>query len=343
MKKSTLLKVALVSTAMFLFSGAFAQVADSDYAEYDANTTAPTNIDYVTLHTGGTTMGYYALPDAVYHPNYDAAGSWALTSGFVWDWTVPTDPGTAATVTYPVATKPANYVEITYPTAGNYIVNVAEHAPASFGGCVDATPTIMNVTVIDAPTATMSIAPAGWQEITANAAYQICSDQAAQTVTVAFAESAPNVLAGYSFAVAYKVETIDGSDVVTSTPTAWIIGDDFASSSMLKTGNAGTLPSAAFATTTPNFTYTFNTPALTIQSDGTNNSRTKYTYKLVRTGTLAAGVDAATNDFRSAISEKSDYLGSANYYSFTNSEIYFIVNPAPSTGPVYYIPNNFAL
>jgi hypothetical protein len=29
---------------------------------FDASTTAPTNVDYVTLKGGGTTMGYYALP-----------------------------------------------------------------------------------------------------------------------------------------------------------------------------------------------------------------------------------------------------------------------------------------
>lgn len=341
MKKSTF-SALLVAGAMILSLGASAQVVDTDYSEYDNNTTVPTNIDYVTV---GATMGYYALPDPVYHPDYNAAGSWALTAGFTWDWSVPTNPGTAATVTYPVASKPANYVEINYPVVGNYIVNVAEHAPAAMGDCSDGTPTVMNVTVINPPTGDISINPvpvADWKVINANLDYQICSAQAAQTVTVSFNEAVPNTLAAYSFAIAYKVETLDGAGTVTSTPTDWTILEDFTSGSKLKTANVGTLPAAAFATATPAFTFTFNTPALAIVQNGGVDARTRYTYRLVRTGTLAAGVAAATNDFRSAISEKSDYLGTANYINFTNSEVSFMVNPTPSTGPIYHIANNFA-
>ena len=338
MKKSTF-SALLVAGAMILSLGASAQVVDTDYSKYDNNTTAPTNIDYVTV---GATMGYYALPDPVYHPDYNVGGGWALTAGFVWDWTIPTNPG-AAVATYPVGGKPANYVEINYPATGNYVVNVAEHAPAAMGGCSDGTPTVMNVTVINPPTGDISINPgATWQEITANLDYQICSAQAAQAVTVSFNEAVPNTLAAYSFAIAYKVETLDGAGTVTSTPTAWTIVEDFTSASKLKTGNLGTLPAAAFTTATPAFTFTFNTPALAIEQNGSVDARTRYTYRLVRTGTLAAGVAAATNDFRSAISEKSDYLGSANYINFTNSEVSFMVNPSPSTGPIYHIANNFA-
>jgi len=339
MKRSTLLKLALTLVTAFIFVGANAQVENADYEEYDANLTTPTNIDYVTLKTGGTTMGYYALPDPLYHPDYNAAGSWALTAGFVWNWTNPTDPGSPATITYPVGGKPANYVEITYPATGNYVINVTEQASATWGGCVDASATVMNVTVIDPPTGTISINPTGWQVITANVSYQICDDQLAQTITVAFDEDVPNTLGAYSFEIAYKVEEIDGAGTVLATPTAWTILQDYTAASKLKTGNLGLAGlNPAFATVTPAFTLTFDSHALNIS----NSNRTKYTYKLVRTGTLAANVGTATNDFFSAISEKSDYLGGATtYYNFTNNEVYFIVNPAPSTGPIYHIPNTF--
>ncbi len=333
------MRMALLVTAMFMLSGAYAQVVNPDYALYDNNKTSPTNIDYVTLNTGGTTMGYYALPDPLYHPNYNAVGGWALTGGFTWNWTVPTNPGSGASVTYPVSSKPANYVEITYTDTGKYVVNVQEVASPSFGGCAGST-TVMNVTVINPPTATMSINPLGWQEITANVAYQICGDQGAKTITVAFNEAVPNTLGAYSFAIARKVEEIDGAGTVLATPTPWTILEDYTSASKLKTGNLGLAGlNPAFSSVTPAFTLTFDSHALNIS----NNRRTKYTYKLVRTGTLAANVDGASNDFRSAISEKSDYLAtSPTYYAFTNNEVYFIVNPTPVTGPVYYIPNTYA-
>lgn len=346
MKKSTLLKLAFVLMAMFSFTGTFAQVVDGTYVQYDPLAAAPANVDYLTLRTGGTTMGFYALPDPVYHPNYNALGGWALTADFVWDWAVTT--GTA-TVAYPVATKPANYVQITFPSTGNYVVNVKEHAPAAFGGCSDATGKDINLTVIATPTGTMSINPGGsWNAIAANQSYQICSGQLAQTVTVAFNEAVPNTLGAYSFALAYKVETIDGTDAVIDTKTSWTIVQDFTSASKLKTGNIGTATAGynptLFTTATPAFTYTFATDALNILKKGatTTDARTKYTYRVVRTGTLAAGVAAATNDFRSAISEKSDFLATAAYYTFTNNEVSFIVNPSPVTGPIYHISNTYA-
>jgi len=331
MRKSTLLKVAGTLAAVMFSFGVMAQNPAAPYAQYDANLTAPTNVEYVTLKTGGTTLGYYALPDPMYHPTYVASGT--LTTGFVWNWSILP----AMTITKPGA---ANYAEITYTATGNYVVNVAEQASPAFGGCTDGTPTVMNVTVINTPTGTMSIAPGGaWQQIAANTSYQVCGDQAAQTITVAFNEAVPNTLGGYSFAIARKVEEIDGAGTVLATPTAWTILQDYTAGSKLKTGNLGlTGLNPAFATVTPAFTLTFDSHALNIS----NSRRTKYTYKLVRTGTLAADVDAATNDFRSAISAKSDYLGSATYYNFTNNEVYFVVNPAPATGPIYHIPNDYA-
>jgi hypothetical protein len=52
---------------------------------------------------------------------------------------------------------------------------------------------------------------------------------------------------------------------------------------------------------------------------------------------------AAANGIISAISEKSDYIaGVVSTYAFTDSQIVIIVNPAPSTGPIYHIPNSYA-
>jgi len=308
-----------VAVAMFVAGGLFGQVADGDYQVYDANRTAPTNIDYVTLKAAGTTMGYYALPDPYFHPNYDAGNGWALTAGFVWNWTAPSDPGTPPAFNKPGA---ANYVEITYSQAGIYNINVAEESPAAYGGCADASPTVMNVTVIDPPSALFTTA-----DITSG----LCGDQAAQSVAVAITEAIPDALGAFAFAVSEVVENLDAGGTPVgaplSTTTDYV---DFPTSGKANSGTAGMVAA------TPTFTYTFNSSAITVQ----NSMRTRYTYTLLK-ATDAPG--AAAEGIISAISEKSDYIsGTVNTYPFgAKTTTVFVVNPAPATGPIYYIPNNF--
>lgn len=321
MKKSNFFKTVLgVAAAMLISSGVFGQVANADYTQYDANRTAPTNIDYVTLRTGGnTTMGYYALPDPVYHPNYNAGGGWTLNAaGFTWTWTLP---GTVTDVT--PGAMPANYVELQFTVAGNYAITVAETSPAAFGSCADASPTRMNVTVVAPPVATI---------VTADPA-QACGDQVAMAVAMSFTEAIPAGLAGYAFAVSETVENIDlaGTPIgaALSTNPAFV---DYPMSGKLK---APALTGAASP-----YGFTFNTSALTVQ----NGLRTRYTYTALK-ATDAPALAAA--GVISAISEKSDYVaqaGGVDYltYAFTDASIVVIVNPAPATGPIYYIPNNFA-
>src|SRR5512133_676186 len=133
MRKMNFLKAVLgVAFAMLLSVGVQAQVPNADYEQYDADRTNPTNVDYVTLRTGDSTvMGYFALPDPVYHPNYNAAGTWALTANFVWNWTVTP----AMAVAKPGA---ANYAQITFTALGDYDITVAEQAAPAMGSCADA-------------------------------------------------------------------------------------------------------------------------------------------------------------------------------------------------------------
>ena len=316
MKKVNLVRTFLsVAVAMLVTNGTFAQVNDpsGDYVVYDNAAAAPNDVEYVTV---GATMGYFAQPDPIYHPNYNAGGGWALTAGFVWNWTAPTDPGTAPTFNKP---GDANYVEITYPVAGNYEIDVAEQSPAAYGGCADATPTVMNVTAIAAPTAQF-----GTADITSG----LCGDQAAESIELDITESAPDALAAYAFTITETVENIDNLGAVTGTVTATHNVEDFGLAAKANTGTSG------FAGTSPNFTYTFNSAALTVQ----NSERTKYTYTLASTsGVTGTGIV-------SAISQKSDYLaGAVNAQAFgAKTTVVFIVNPAPATGPIYHVPNNYA-
>jgi hypothetical protein len=320
MKKSNFFKTVLgVAAAMLISSGMYAQVANADYTQYDANRTAPTNIDYVTLRTGGsTTMGYYALPDPVFHPNYTAVGLWALTPGFTWAWTLP-----AGVTDVTPGGQPANYVELNFTAAGPYAVTVAETSPAAFGGCADLTPTLMNVLVVAPPVATI---------VTADPA-QACGDQAAMAVAMSFTEAVPSTLAGYAFAVRELVENIDASDAVIG--AALVNNATFVNYPM-----SGKLKAPALTGAASPYGFSFNTSALTVQ----NGLRTRYTYTALKA--TDAPVAAAAGVI-SAISQKSDYVaeaGGADYltYAFTDASIVVIVNPAPATGPIYYIPNNFA-
>ena len=322
MKKQNLLKLALVSIAMMVFTGAWAQNPPAaPYAIYDADELAPTNVDYVTLKTGGTTMGYYALPDPVYHP----AGT--ITADFVWNWTIA-----------PVMTmnKPgdANYVEIVYTATGDYQVTVAEQAPVAFGGCTDGDPTIMNVTVVSPPTFTIS----------APALADICDDQAAQTITVAIVENVPVSMASYGFLVTEEIDEIDETDAVINDGLETDL-HDFTLAAKLKTTSTPALAGAQ-----PNYTWGFNTAALTVN----NSNRTRYIYRFKKANDAPA---AAGEGFVSAISQKSDYItpgiAALNTYAFASGNaqvvisggvatITYIVNPTPSTGPIYHIPNDYA-
>lgn len=334
MKKSNFFKTVLgVAAAMLISSGVFGQTYPATpYGVFNADpangATHDANTDYVTFKTGGTTMGYYALPDPVYSPNYLTTGA---LGGGTWAWTLP--GGVTKSLT--PAVPDANYVELIYAAAGTYDVTVVESAPGGMGGCPGST-TYLHVTVVAAPTGTASINPgATWTEVTPNQVYQICNTQVAQTVTVAFNEAVPNTLASYAFQVTETKEILNAIGGVDATPQAETVIQNFPAAAKLKTGNVGTLPAAIFNTATPNFTYTFETDALAVMLNAGVASRTRYTYKVTRTG------DAAQNGLFSNISQKSDFLGALQYYNFTNQIVSFIVNPAPVTGPIYYIPNAF--
>ena len=207
MKKSNFFKTVLgVAAAMLISTSAFAQpYPASPYGVFNADPANGAlhnqNTDYVTFKTGGTTMGYFALPDPVYNPNYSATG--ALGSGS-WTWTVPVGVNIATPAT------DTNYVELQYTAAGTYDMTVVENAPAAMGGCAGST-TYLHTIVIAAPTGTASINPGAlWTAVTPNQVYQICNTQAAQTVTVAFNEAVPNALASYAFQVTETKELLNG-------------------------------------------------------------------------------------------------------------------------------------
>lgn len=267
MKNYKLNRVLVALIAIFLSVSSFAQVANTNYVEFKPLALAPDSIDYVTLKTGGTTMGYYAKPDAYYHPSYVSPG-WALTTGFTWNWSVLP----AATIAKPAA---LNYATVTFTAVDNYVLKVNEQSPAAFGGCAG-TDTFINVSVINPPTINVSNA-----NILSN-----CGDLAIQSIVFNINEAVPVSLASYTFKYNIKVENLDvANDSVLISNTPFTI-------SKLKDLITG------FGGASPAYTYTFNSPALKV----VNAKRTRYTISLVNDATngITSGI-SRKSDFLAGV------------------------------------------
>lgn len=310
MKKINFLRSVLgVATAMLLTVSAMGQVADGNYTRYDSDLLNPDTVDYVTLKAGGTTMGYYAKPDPVYHPNYTALGAWALTAGFSWDWTILP----AMAIAKPSV---ANYATVTYTATGNYAVTVAEHSPAAFGNCADATPTLMNVTVVAPPSAGFG----GADQLQ-------CGDFASQNIVFDINENVPANWASWAFTIVRIEENINAAGIRIGAVLDSAVVSTY---TLAAKGRAGT---AGFGGAQPAYTFTITAADLTVQ----NSLRTRYRYRaLTPTGATGTGIV-------SAISQKSDFLlaGTVNAYAFTDAVVQYTANPTPATGPIYHVPNNF--
>jgi len=311
------LKIVLTFVLAFTLTGAFAQGLPADYGLISTDG----DVSYVTLDA---TIPFYVTPDANYHPTW-AAFSTNLTAGFVWNFY---DDGSWANGTELTLAVTDNYVEIQANTIGSYPINVKEEAPAAFGGCEDATGQDFTVNVIAKPTATITGAGANnaWTVTTAGHEYYICGDAIAENVTMAITETGvPAALASYAYSVQKRVVNLNnlGAEIgvpVVTTP----VDHTTAAKNATATADGGSevLSSGAM-------------PVV-------GGLRTKYEFTLQK-GTDAP-LAAAAEGIVSAVSHKSDYLtvaggGNITTYPFTGTvTVVYIVNPAPTTGPIYHIP-----
>mgnify|MGYP000865801602 CR=1 FL=1 len=305
MKKQNLLKLALMMVAVFMFAGANAQIL-TDYK----------NVDETVYQTAGKTFRIYVEPDLVYSPSYVAATNSPLGAAALWTWTYPAGLTTGS----PASATPANqnWVEFTNPAVGGpFTLGVVESN--TIGGCAGAA-VARDITIVAAPTAVITTADPA----------QACDNQPAATVAMTFTEAVPAAIAGYAFNVEELVETIDPSDVVIATVRTVADFVEYTTALKLNTGNKLTGAASPYG-------FTFDTAPLTVEA----GNRTRYTYTL-RKATDAPG--AAADGVISAISEKSDYLGGTVLTHGFGAKTTFvaIVNPSPTTGPIFHIPNNFA-
>lgn len=247
MKRSTLLNLALVIMATFMFASANAQIL-TDYSEDEAT---------AMYQTAGRTFRLYVLPDPIYSPSYVAATNSNLGANSEWRFVFSGLTATAPVVSNtPVA---QNWVEFTNPSVGVYTVDVTERN--TLINCEDLTPRTTTINVIAAPSATCATAD--------NTTF--CGDQPAQPIVLNITENVPNTLAAYAFSVEEEVQQIDGSGAPIGAPTVNSTFVNFTLAAKAKSGTAG------FTAATPNFTYTFNSQALAVL--GGNRTRYTYTFK----------------------------------------------------------------
>ena len=319
MKRKNVFKIGLsIVFSMLVTSALFAQVENADYVLYDANETAPTAIDSVTT---GTTTGFYVKPDTYYHPNYNAGGGWTVTANFEWNWSFNGASG-GSSITDADVNDP--YVTITWGAVSGgtpYEVNVYEEAPAAMGGCQGAV-TVLNVEVVAAPTVTFTADNPG---TIIGADLTVCDGDARLADVV---QAALTGIATMQLDWDLEIATLNASSVK----------DEYFD---IDYNSLGAVQDYAIQNQGADGSQTVDIAAstydLTKPTGGflvTNSKSTVFTYDI-----------RGTND---RISRKSDYIGnptaaldSWTWYDTVVETIVIQVNPAPDTGPIYHIPNNW--
>ncbi len=183
----------------------------------------------------------------------------------------------------------------------DFTVNVKESAPDAWGGCEDATGTDVTIRVVAAPT----IDDFPYFDGLGASPYLVCAPFTAN----------PNIevtgFPNFEVIVSLTSQEIDFSGVLQGSPVL-ILDEDAVS---VGGGNSLTRGTG---------TYVFDTDRVLDILGG--HQRTQYVYT----------VHGITDN----VSRKSDFLSGQTLYG-AGTTYTIIVNPAPSTGPIYHIPNEF--
>ena len=145
MKKMNILKIAFTLVLAISMSAVFGQIQDVNVVDNGATFTM----------TVGSEVPFNVAPDSYFNPNYNAGGLWAVSSDFLWSFSV-----NPASFSFDDATSIAP--DITIGTIGSYTLNVLETAA---GGCPSGSGTSVAVEVIDVPDVNFPANPADACEI----------------------------------------------------------------------------------------------------------------------------------------------------------------------------------
>ena len=315
--KKNLLKLAMMSVAMFMFTAAMGQTAEH-YQNVESDVLAA-GVSYITVNK---TMPFYVDPDPLIHPNWAPFNGNFNGVGYNWIWDFTGEAG-GITINQNPDDVGLNYVEVVANTIGDYTLNVRERAPAAFGNCVDPDGTDITVRVVAAPTiddysATIPDVEGGEDAVTFDGDIYTpdeCGPLSGFNASVNLT-GFPNF--EVQWALIRQEIDINGDDVV---------GQD---SQTVANGIYESTDGASITRGANSYVFDANREMdLIVRAD--LSRRTKYTYTISRVTDL--------------ISRKSDYLNDPVDTDWYGDAISFsvIVTPAPVTGPIYHIPNNFSL
>ena len=321
MKKMVFTKLLCVAAAMLIGVSAFAQTHNgSTVPAAGVVTYAGSDIQGTTYIMEGTTVPMYALPDPYYHPNYDVANAvYTLTNGFTWTFS-----GTATTgLTVTQAATNDNYVTVEAPdaSAGNYVLTVVENAPAAYGGCSGASVNL-NISVVPEPEFEFD----GLSDTLA-----LCEGNAGLPASI------QTVISGgwqqYRLVWSLEIATLDEDgakefyydDETGLNPTGvQKYAEEYTTAAPQLIANTAAAPDIM---TVADFA------AIDI---GARKAVTVYTYTLTSINDQASRF----GDFIALGGDDTDEAA-FTYYG-TPSKYVVVVYPAPVTGPIYHIPNNWA-
>lgn len=312
MKTNRLLTTMLLMAATFCASEAMAQIP-ANYVE----------LDEVIYQTTGKNLTLYALPDLVFSPSYSANGTINPQSQWRWekvDGHVGKTAWSSTSNTLKDWTALENYVTVS--GTADFTVLVKERYGDA--GCEPADAQIKQIKIVGAPECTgINVSATGFNPTGNTNEYQICANP---TVPVEFrlavdeANAAAN-MNKYGINLAVKSETMDNSG-------AWIV----------HTANESTLEASNDPAPLTNFfdngVISISHLALVMKQSSGKDLPTKYTFTF------------AANSLRTQTSVLSDYRAnpaSPTYSEYTSplTTFSFIIAPAPTTGPIYHIPNSF--
>ena len=311
MKKQNLLKLAFTMLAMVIMTGVMAQIP----VQYTATETE------TMVQTEGISFRLYVAPDVVYSPNY---GDGTLGAKSLWTFTYT---GLTSTLVSGTGYN-QNWVEFTAPVASatDYSVGVVE-SNSDFS-CVDAGRTTL-ISIIEAPTAALATnvaLPTGWTAGAAAKEFFLCAAAgdliAVPQLDITFTEDTRRVANAYDYTLSV---TRGGYDINGNV----LIADAPVTTGFDKT----TMQAIAGYAASPIAHTTSGTMQILV--DGTQSVRTKYVFTLTNISSKTSYLSyfRANTGFTPTIVD--------NYYAVAGQEVTFWLNPAPVTGPIYHIPNNY--
>jgi hypothetical protein len=344
MKKSRIVGFALTLASTLVVGSAMGQLPnykEIKTAGTGTNIGAAATLDDTAFVQVGLKYGFYARPDAAFHPSYDASTNTGIVTGFNWSWSAV--PGITQ------SGKSVNYVELQADaTVTTAKVTVTENAPAAWGISCPGSDFDFYVTAFPAPSFTKKTG----------------GDEDKKFCAAADAKVYFNVKSSGTPHFVYNVEKATGTlNVATGTITPGAFTSLAGFPKTVNTFAAADQWSYNVATGTNSTAVAAGADgeqfSVVYKLDSKNNKLASYDLMIQRHLTAAAAIDPAITVYRvtlnqvnGLISRNADFVqttgnaGATEAFfpavaSTTEYHDFYVVK-APKTGPVYHIGNNVA-